>query len=416
MIEKLRGMNDILGLKAEIYLHIVEICQKVARNFGYEFIQTPKLEQTQLFRRSVGESSDIVGKEMYEFKDKSQNYVCLRPEGTAGVVRAFIEHKFDRISKVQKYFYYGSMFRYERPQKGRLREFHQFGIECFGESCVYEDATVIIIAHKILQNLGIKTHLKLNSLGDSDDMNKYKKTLKTFLNANITHLCDDCKRRIATNPIRALDCKNENCQKILANAPEITQNLSKQANDDFTQLQRILKSQNIAFELDSKLVRGLDYYCKTTFEFISDEIGAQSAVLGGGRYDKLVEMLGGRETYAVGFAMGIERIMEILQNQAFKIKEFRIFICALDERFLDEIYTIANDLRSHFIVEISYTAKNPQKHLKTANSLKCAAFLCIGEDEFKNGEIWLKNLVNSSDKKIKITEISSELNKMKGEI
>lgn len=413
MIEALRGMNDILERRAEIYMHILEVCKKVATNFGYKFIETPKLESTQLFRRSVGESSDIVGKEMYEFKDKSDNDVCLRPEGTAGVVRAFIEHKFDRICKVQKYFYFGSMFRYERPQKGRLREFHQFGIECFGENSVYEDATIIIIAHKILQILGIKTHLKLNSLGDNEAMNRYKNLLKTFLNANISHLCDDCKRRILTNPIRTLDCKNAKCQKILENASKITQNLDAASQDEFNELQRILKAQNIDFELDEKLVRGLDYYCKTTFEFISDEIGAQSAVLGGGRYDKLVEILGGRPTCAVGFAMGIERIMEILETKITKKSEFKAFICVLDEKFLDEIYSIATALRAEFIVEISYLAKNPQKHLKTANSLGCAAFLCIGEDEFKNGKIWLKNMINSSDKKIKIADIMDELNKIK---
>ena len=407
MIKALRGMKDIID-NGNLYRHIIKICEKTAENFGYNFVEIPKLEETSLFIRSVGESSDIVNKEMYEFKDKNDNSICLRPEGTAGVVRAFIEHKYDKAGGVRKYFYHGSMFRYERPQKGRFREFHQFGIECFGENSVYEDASVIIIGSLILKNLGIKTTLKINSLGDKNCMPIYKEKLVKFLNSQT--LCDDCQRRIKTNPIRVLDCKNEACQKALQNAPLITENLNDECKSDFDKLKEILTKNNIEFEVDPKLVRGLDYYTKTAFEFVSDELGSQSAVLGGGRYDNLVEYLGGKPTFGVGFALGIERVMEILSIRNKEEKRDGIYLCALDDKFIDEIYSLGLDLRKKYKVEVSYEAKNPAKHLKSADNLNKLIFLCIGENEFKNNEIWYKNLENGDDQKIKLSNLEGKLN------
>ncbi|WP_304339832.1 histidine--tRNA ligase [Campylobacter ureolyticus] len=407
MIKALRGMKDIID-NGDLYRDIIKICEETAQNFGYKFVEIPKLEETSLFIRSVGESSDIVNKEMYEFKDKSDNSICLRPEGTAGVVRAFIEHKFDKAGGVRKYLYHGSMFRYERPQKGRFREFHQFGIECFGENSVYEDASVIIIGSLILKNLGIKTTLKINSLGDKNCMPLYKEKLVKFLNSQT--LCDDCQRRIKTNPIRVLDCKNEACQKALQNAPLITENLNDECKNDFEKLKEILTKNNIEFEVDPKLVRGLDYYTKTAFEFVSDELGSQSAVLGGGRYDNLVEYLGGKPTFGVGFALGIERVMEILSIRNKEEKRDGIYLCALDDKFIDEIYSLGLNLRKKYKVEVSYEAKNPAKHLKSADNLNKLIFLCIGENEFKNNEIWYKNLENGDDQKIKLSNLEGKLN------
>lgn len=407
MIKALRGMKDIID-NGNLYRHIIKICEKTAENFGYNFVEIPKLEETSLFIRSVGESSDIVNKEMYEFKDKSDNSICLRPEGTAGVVRAFIEHKYDKAGGVRKYFYHGSMFRYERPQKGRFREFHQFGIECFGENSVYEDASVIIIGSLILKNLGIKTTLKINSLGDKNCMPLYKEKLVKFLSSQT--LCDDCQRRIKTNPIRVLDCKNEACQNALQNAPLITENLNDECKSDFEKLKEILTKNNIEFEVDPKLVRGLDYYTKTAFEFVSDELGSQSAVLGGGRYDNLVEYLGGKPTFGVGFALGIERVMEILSIRNKEEKRDGIYLCALDDKFIDEIYSLGLNLRKKYKVEVSYGAKNPAKHLKSADNLNKLIFLCIGENEFKNNEIWYKNLENGDDQKIKLSNLEGKLN------
>lgn len=409
MITALRGMKDIFDCEAKIYKFIIDTCQQIAQNYGYELCETPKLEQTSLFRRSVGESSDIVGKEMYEFDDKGGNSVCLRPEGTAGVVRAFIEHKFDRTGGVKKFYYYGSMFRYERPQKGRLREFHQFGVECFGEQSVYEDAALIIMLSEILKSLGIKATLKINSLGDKESMSKYRANLIKFALLHQNELCDDCQRRLQTNPIRILDCKNDDCQKILQNAPTILDSLNQICSSEFEMLKNLLDTANITYEVDCKLVRGLDYYTKTAFEFISDEIGAKSAVAGGGRYDGLVEMLGGKPTFGVGWAMGIERIMEIIKNKQISSPRDGIYMCVLDEKYLKNLYFLGLNLRKTHKVEISYDAKSPNKHLNIADKNGAKIFLCIGENEAKNNEIWYKNLENKEEKRIKIDHLKDEL-------
>lgn len=409
MINALRGMKDLLENDGKLYKFIIDTCEAVVKNYGYEFCETPKLEETALFKRSVGQSSDIVGKEMYQFIDKGGNDVCLRPEGTAGVVRAFIENKFDRAGGVKRYFYHGSMFRYERPQRGRLREFHQFGVECFGESSVYEDASVILMLNEILNRLKIKTTLKINSLGDSQCMPAYKEKLVKFVENNKENLCDDCLRRLDTNPIRILDCKSQSCQNILKDAPLITQNLNQICNDDFNKLQEILKANGVEFQIDPKLVRGLDYYCKTAFEFISDDIGSQSAVAGGGRYDKLCEYLGGKATFAVGWAMGVERIMEILRQKESQNKREGIYICALSPNLISQIYKTAQILRKNYKTEISYEAKSPNKHLNIADKKGFEIFLCLGDDEFSQGQIWYKNLQTKDEKRISIANLEGEI-------
>ena len=407
MIKALRGMNDVMSEPAALFRRVLKTCEKIAQNYGYEFIETPKLEQTALFRRSVGESSDIVGKEMYEFNDKSGDSVCLRPEGTAGVVRAFIEKKLDRSGGVHKFYYQGSMFRYERPQKGRLREFHQFGVECFGESSVYEDASVILMLSQILCELNVAATLKINSLGDEECMPAYKTKLVNFLQERKDRLCEDCQRRIDTNPIRVLDCKNESCQKILAAAPLITENLNDACAAEFAQLQRILTQNGQKFEIDPKLVRGLDYYCKTAFEFVSSELGAQSAVGGGGRYDRLVKFLGGRKTAGVGFAIGIERIAEILKTRESPQAREGLYIGALDEAFVSTAFSFALKLRKFCKTQISYEPKSLAKHLKAADGAEAKFCLCIGQDEFDRAEVWCKNLEDQSTFAIKFKEVEA---------
>ncbi|WP_297576598.1 histidine--tRNA ligase [uncultured Campylobacter sp.] len=406
-MQAIKGMKDILDDEAILYEKIIESASFVAKNYGYSYINTPHLELTALFRRSVGESSDIVGKEMYEFVDKGGNEVCLRPEGTAGVVRAFIEHKIDRTDTIKRWFYHGSMFRYERPQKGRFREFHQFGVECFNVKSVYEDAAIISMASDILKKLDIKATLKLNSLGDKESMSRYREKLVEFLDK--IPLCSDCQRRKELNPIRVLDCKNDECQKELKNAPLLIDYLSDECKREFDKLQELLTKNGIKFTIDPKLVRGLDYYCKSAFEFVSDELGAQSAVIGGGRYDRLVEYLGGRASYGVGFAMGVERIMEILSNKEQSSKREGIYLCLLDEKYLDMAFEIAKKLRAKFSLELCYEAKNLQRHLRTASNQNKKLFLCIGENEAKNGEIWFKNLQTRSEKMIKLEKLFEEL-------
>lgn len=409
MINALRGMKDIMHTKGELYEKIINTAQNVAKNYGYTLIKTPHLEQTSLFKRSVGESSDIVGKEMYQFIDKGENDVCLRPEGTAGVVRAFIEAKLDKAGGVHKYFYHGSMFRYERPQKGRLREFHQFGVECFGEADVREDASVILMLNEILNKLNIKTTLKINSLGDTSSMATYREKLINFLNNHDDKICPDCKRRKELNPIRVLDCKVDSCQEIYKNAPVILDSLNEQASAEFKKLQEILDANGILYEIDTKLVRGLDYYCKTAFEFVSDEIGSQSAVAGGGRYDRLVEYLGGRASYGVGFAMGVDRIMEILDLRQIECERDGIYICALDDENIDFVFSLATKLRQNFKTIVSYKAKKLQKHLNDADKANVKIFLCVGENERKNNNIFYKNLENKDEKTINLSEIEKIL-------
>lgn len=412
MISALRGMKDVLPPQSGLYERIIKICEEVAKNYGYEFVLSPHLEQTALFRRSVGESSDIVGKEMYQFEDKGGNDVCLRPEGTAGVVRAFIEAKFDRAGGVRRYFYHGSMFRYERPQKGRLREFHQFGCECFGEPSVYEDASVILMINEIFSRLGIKTKLLINSLGDAASMGAYREKLVKFLDAHEGQICEDCKRRKLTNPIRVLDCKAQSCQKIYENAPLIIGSLNDECAGEFKKLQEILSGNGVEFEIDSKLVRGLDYYCKTAFEFVSDEIGAKSAVAGGGRYDRLVEYLGGKASYGVGFAMGIERIMEILGGRESQSARGGVYIGAMDADGLDAVYKIAINLRKNLPVLVSYEPKKLQKHLNAADNANVRICLCIGEDELKSGKIWLKDLSEKAEKTLDLVDLETELKRI----
>ncbi|GHS89167.1 histidine--tRNA ligase [Campylobacterota bacterium] len=406
MIAALRGMKDIID-ESPKFLHILKAAIVSAERFGFSYIQTPHLEETALFKRSVGEGSDIVGKEMYQFMDKGGNDVCLRPEGTAGVVRAFIEKKLDRAGGINRFYYHGSMFRYERPQKGRLRSFHQFGVESFGHNCVYEDVNIILLAARIFEILEIKSTLKINSLGCEKCMPNYREKLVTFLANCGGKICEDCLRRKDTNPIRALDCKNEDCQKIYENAPLITDNLCSECKEDFEKLQDILKLSKVDFTIDKKLVRGLDYYNKTAFEFVSGEIGAQAAIAGGGRYDRLVETLGGKKTAAIGFAIGIERIYDLV-----KVGEndrAGIYIGALDAAAIDDIFIAANELRKINKVLIEYEPKKLVNHLKTADKLNARYCAVIGKDEMANQEIWIKNLIDKSEKKVKLSEwIGSE--------
>jgi len=386
MIKALRGMKDILDSK---FLKIFDTAREIAENYGFNYIETPILEETNLFKRSVGESSDIVNKEMYQFIDKGGNDVCLRPEGTAGVVRSFIENKFDRLQTPKRFWYFGPMFRYERPQKGRLREFHQFGIESFGETSVYEDINIIALAADIFDVLNINYTLKINSLGCNKCMPVYREKLVEFLNKHKENLCEDCQRRIIQNPIRTLDCKNENCQLILKDAPKITDNLCENCKKDFETLKNGLDNLGINFEIDKNLVRGLDYYTKTTFEFISTEIGAQSAIAGGGRYDKLVEFLGGKSTPGVGFAIGIERIMDLVKNNE---ERKGIYIGVMLEEALNFAQKEAKKLRKNQKVFFEPKVKSLKAHLKAADKGNFKKALIVGEEEFKNSTFFEKEL------------------------
>ena len=403
MINPLRGMKDLTFEEAARFNHIIETASTIAQRYGYGYIETPILEETALFKRSVGDSSDIVTKEMYQFEDKGGNDVCMRPEGTAGVVRAFISAKLDRQPIKQKFYYYGPMFRYERPQKGRLREFHQFGCESFGEASVYEDFTVIMMISQIFEALGIGFDLKINSLGCPECMPPYRNNLVGFLTNIKSDLCEDCNRRIDTNPIRVLDCKNEKCQSLLTASPKLIDNLCDTCDADFKKLTALLDNAGIAYEVDTNLVRGLDYYNKTAFEFVSSEIGAQSAIAGGGRYDRLVEYLDGKPTPAVGFAIGIERIMELVKMPQHQREGY--YIGAMVPEAVETVIALANTKRKTDKVTVEYSSKGFKSHMKGVDKSNARYALLIGEDELKNGTVWLKDMESKEEKTVSVDDL-----------
>ena len=403
MINPLRGMKDLTFEEAARFNHIIKTASTIAQRYGYGYIETPILEETALFKRSVGDSSDIVTKEMYQFEDKGGNDVCMRPEGTAGVVRAFISAKLDRQPIKQKFYYYGPMFRYERPQKGRLREFHQFGCESFGEASVYEDFTVITMISQIFEALGIGYALKINSLGCPECMPPYRNNLVGFLTDIKSDLCEDCNRRIDTNPIRVLDCKNEKCQSMLSTSPKLIDNLCDTCDADFKKLTALLDNAGIAYEVDTNLVRGLDYYNKTAFEFVSSEIGAQSAIAGGGRYDRLVEYLDGKPTPAVGFAIGIERIMELVKMPDLQREGY--YMGAMVPEAIEKVIALANAKRKTDKVTVEYSSKGFKSHMKGVDKSNARYALLIGEDELKNGTVWLKDMESKEEKTVLIDDL-----------
>jgi len=402
MINPLRGMKDLTFDDSQRFVHIVTTAIGIAKKYGYGYIETPILEETALFKRSVGDSSDIVSKEMYQFEDKGGNDVCMRPEGTAGVVRAFVHAKLDRQPVKQKFYYYGPMFRYERPQKGRLREFHQFGCESFGEASVYEDFTIITMISQIFEALGIGFDLQINSLGCTTCMPPYKQNLVGFLRETQEELCEDCNRRIDTNPIRVLDCKNTACQTLLVNSPKLIQNLCDECDPNFNKLTVLLDKAGIKYEIDTNLVRGLDYYNKTAFEFVSNEIGSQSAIAGGGRYDKLVEFLDGKPTPAVGFAIGIERIMELVQMP--ELQREGIYLGAMVEEAVEALFPLATAKRKETRVTLEYASKGFKSHMKGADKVNAKYCVLIGEDELKNGTVWVKDLESKEERTVLVEE------------
>lgn len=395
MIQSLRGMNDILVDDYERFEYFLATASTIAKRYGFHYIETPLLEETALFKRSVGESSDIVGKEMYQFTDKGGNDVCLRPEGTAGVVRAFIQQKLDKKGGIHRFYYHGPMFRYERPQKGRLREFHQFGVESFGVDSVYEDALMIMMVADILKALGIGYRLKLNSLGDQNCMPAYREKLIGFIESCDDAICEDCQRRKITNPIRVLDCKNGSCQILYANAPKLLNNLCDGCQSDFDTLKTILDNHAIAYEIDTNLVRGLDYYSKTAFEFVSDDIGSQSAIAGGGRYDRLIEFLDGKSTPAVGFALGIERLMELIVMPE-SVRE-GYYLGAMDAEALSPVLLCAEKVRRTQKAVVEYEPRSLKAHLKGADRINARYCAVIGENELAQNSIWVKDLVEKTE-------------------
>jgi len=419
MIKSITGTKDILPEDIQRWNFLESIVEKVFASFNYKEIRTPVFEETALFARGIGEATDIVGKEMYTFIDRSETSITLKPEMTASVVRAFVEHSLGTKQPLNKLFYISPMFRQERPQAGRFRQFHQFGAEAIGSNSPLLDAEMIQMAFDIFKLLGLKdVSVKINSLGVPESRGKYKELLRNYLFDKKDNLSEDSRMRFEKNILRIFDSKIECDREIMKNAPLLIDYLDEESKNDFEIVKEALTRGNIPFEIDPKLVRGLDYYTKTTFEIVSEKVGSQSALCGGGRYDLLIEQLGGKPTPGVGFAAGIERILLACENEkAFSIPESSIdlYITRLDKELEKFVYDIASYFRrENFIVEIDYLDRSVKAQMREANKLGSRYVLFAGGEEFQNGLLNLKNMADGIQKtfdKNNLEEIKNYLKK-----
>ncbi len=415
MINIPKGTKDVLPNQSYKWQYVENTAREVARAFNLSEIRTPTFEYTELFQRGVGETTDVVNKEMYTFEDKGGRSITLKPEGTAGAARLFIENGLASSPMPVKTFYITPAFRYERPQAGRLREFHQFGIEVFGSSAFQTDAEVIFAASAFLDKLGVKTKLEINSIGCKVCRAEYNKALKEYFKPHLADMCETCRTRFDKNPLRMLDCKEEGCKKINAGAPDITDYLCGECSQHFEGVKSLLSAQGLEFTINPRIVRGLDYYSKTVFEFVSDAIGAQGTVCGGGRYDGLVEQLGGQTVPAIGFAAGIERLLLLMENTGAKFPEEqkpRIYIAGMDVETRAKAFEIATALRLKGIsAEIDHLNRSVKAQFKYADKLGAQYVAVIGGNELANGEVNIKNMTDGTQTAVKFNEIETYLNK-----
>lgn len=418
MIKAVTGTKDILPIDINKWVFLEQMVKNIFACYNYKEIRTPIFEETFLFTRGIGEETDIVGKEMYTFSDRSGASLTLKPEMTASVVRSFIEHSLGKLQYLNKLFYISPMFRQEKPQAGRFRQFHQFGAEVLGSSSPLADAEIIIIAYNILTSLGLKDlKVKINSIGIPSARNSYKNILREYLNDKIDLLTEESKIRFEKNILRIFDSKAENDLKIMADAPLIIDYLDEQSIVDFEIVKASLISAKVPFEVDPSLVRGLDYYTKTTFEIVSGKVGSQSALCGGGRYDLLINQLGGADTPSVGFAAGIERILLACENEkAFVIEEASIdlYIVTLDKGLVNEAFNLACSLRnSNAKIELDYASRSVKAQMREANKLNAKYVLFFGGDEYNNKLFNIKNMKTGDQFTLPLNDFGSILQLIK---
>ena len=396
----LRGFKDILPKELKRWQKLEETARETLESFGYKEIRTPVLEKTSLFSRGVGEATDIVEKEMYTFLDKGGESVTLRPEGTAGVVRAYINNHLESYP-FRKFYYIGPMFRYERPQKGRLRQFHQIGVEVFGIQDSALDAEIVYIDKIMLDKLGLTDlRIEINNIGCPNCRPKYLESLKSYFEKYKEELCDDCKKRLNRNPLRILDCKNKTCKSIASHAPRIHEFVCDSCKTHYEAVKENLIKIGIKFEENPHLVRGLDYYTKFVFEIITDKLGAQGTVSAGGRYDNLVEQLGGKPTPGIGFASGCERLIELMDyNEEQNIDYY--FACMEDYTTCLKLAKELTD-KSNKSVYVEYENRSLKSMMKKANKMNANFTVIYGENEKKNGIIIVKDMKKSTQEEIKI--------------
>ncbi len=412
-----KGFKDILPSEAGKWQKLEASARKVFHSFGYHEIRTPLLERTELFSRGIGQDTDIVSKEMYSLEDSKGRGMTMRPEATASVVRAYIQHRLYQASPVQKLFSIGPMFRHERPQKGRFRQFHQVNAEILGDPGPRSDAEIIIMAVFLLETIGVKSlSLKLNSLGCPTCRPRYKEELRDYLLGKVALFCSDCRRRSEVNPLRVFDCKMEECNRVVEGAPSTLEFLCDECRDHFESVQGYLKRSDVSFVLDHRLVRGLDYYTRTAFEIQTELLGSQNAVAGGGRYDGLIKLLGGPDHPAIGFALGIERVISLVQGQDeedFEIRGPDLFIAALGDNAVKGCFKWVIELRkAGFWVEMDYASRGLKAQMKKADRLRARKVLIVGDDELASGRGILRDLVTGDQGELGLDAIATIIEKV----
>ena len=409
-----RGTKDILPDTVGDWLYVENKIRSLCQSFGYQEIRTPMFEHTELFQRGIGEGTDVVDKEMYTFQDRGDRSITLRPENTASVVRAYLQNKLYGDNALTKLFYIGSMFRYDRPQAGRMREFHQFGVEAIGEINPAVDAEIILLAMKLLEGLGLKDlELYINSVGCPKCRSKYREMLQDFFRDKLEDLCEDCQSRFERSPMRILDCKRDSDKPYMAEAPRITDCLCDECSEHFNRLQKYLTKVGVRFSIDPRLVRGLDYYTKTAFEIKYPPLGAQSAVAGGGRYDGLIEEMGGNPTPAVGFATGLERVLLALAKQGLlpdKKNDVDVYVVALGERAQEEAFKLVMDLRDAGLnAAVDYAGRSMKAQMKQANKLNARYAAIMGDDELADGVVVLRDMAGSEQEKLPVNKLVDKI-------
>lgn len=411
-----KGTKDVLPSEVYKWHYVEQAFADICAKYGFKEIRTPVFEHTELFSRGVGDTTDIVQKEMYTFQDYGKRSITLKPEGTSPVVRAFVEHKSYADVQPSKYYYNTPCFRYEKPQSGRLRAFHQFGIEVFGTNNMLADAEVICLAHDFLKEMGIENiQLRINSVGCPECRQAHRKALRDFLRPKYDQLCDTCKDRFERNPLRILDCKSEVCQELVQGAPMMIDFLCEECKDAFDQVQSNLTSMGIEFVVDPGIVRGLDYYTKTAFEFVTDSIGAQGTVCGGGRYDHLIEEVGGPPIPGVGFGLGIERLLLTMEAAGTKIPEpegVDVFIAVMGDEARAFGLKILRQLRQMGLrAEMDTMARNIKGQFKYANRLHAKKTVVIGDNELAEKKVAIKDMDSSEQTEVAMDDIIKELTK-----
>ena len=409
-----KGTQDILPEDISKWYYIEDMIKEILSKYGYKEIRTPFFEYTDLFVRGIGESTDIVTKEMFTFPDRKGRSLTLRPEGTAPVVRAYLENGMDRISKVIKLFYLGPMFRCEKPQAGRFRQFNQFGIEVIGTKSSAADAEVILTVLEVYKKLGLKNlEILINSVGCKKCRVDYIQKLKKYLKDKHDFLCSECKERYKKNPLRVFDCKKDSCKRIIEAAPVIIENLCQECESHFSEVKSYLDDQKIVFHEDPRLVRGLDYYTKTAFEIISGGLGAQNAIGGGGRYDDLVEELGGKPTPAVGFAAGIERMIIAIDQQKVEWpveKRLDIFVAKVNEKNKDTAFRLLQKIRNTGLsADMDYSGGSLKSQMRIANKIGARYTVIVGEEELSKNMVILRNMQTKEQKEVQIDNLIDEL-------